>query len=51
MTKNYDLVVVGGGTSGLESAKTAAENGLEVAMVEMKTNPARIHQKASSLSI
>jgi len=37
MVKKYDLVVVGGGTSGLEAAKTAAENGLKVALLEMKT--------------
>ena len=32
MSKKYDLVVVGGGTSGMEAAKTAAENGLRVAL-------------------
>ena len=33
MAKKYDLVVAGGGTSGLEAAKTAAQNGLRVALV------------------
>ena len=41
MAKKYDLIVVGGGTSGLEAAKTASESGLRVALLEMKTNPAK----------
>ena len=43
MAQKYDLIVVGGGTSGLEASKTAAQNGLKVALIERKTNPAKIH--------
>ena len=49
MAKKYDLVVVGGGTSGLEAAKTAAENGLRVALVEMKTNPAKVQRACAQM--
>jgi flavin-dependent dehydrogenase len=49
MAKKYDLVVVGGGTSGLEAAKTAAENGLRVALLEMKTNPAKIQRACAQM--
>lgn len=49
MAKKYDLIVVGGGTSGLEAAKTAAENGLKVALLEMKTNPAKIQRACAQM--
>ena len=44
MAGKYDLIVVGGGTSGLEAAKTAARNGLKVALIERKTDPAKIQR-------
>ena len=49
MAKRYDLVVVGGGTAGLEAAKTAAQNGLTVALVEMKTNPAKVQRACAQM--
>src|SRR5512139_1205622 len=49
MAKKYDLVVVGGGTSGLEAAKTAAENGLKVALLERKTHPAKIYRACAQM--
>jgi len=42
MAKKYDLVIVGAGPGGAMAAKTAGENGLKVALLERKTNPARI---------
>jgi len=38
MAKKYDLIVVGGGPGGLMAAKTAAEDGLKVILVERKRN-------------
>jgi digeranylgeranylglycerophospholipid reductase len=49
MLKKYDLIVVGGGTSGLEAAKTAAENGLKVALLEMKTHPAKVQRACAQM--
>jgi len=49
MAKKYDLIVVGGGTSGLEVAKTAAENGLQVALLEMKTSPAKVQRACAQM--
>ena len=49
MAKKYDLIVIGGGTSGLEAAKTAAENGLKVALLERKTHPARIYRSCAQM--
>lgn len=49
MTIKYDLVVVGGGTSGIEAAKTAAENGLRVALLERKTDPAKIQRSCAQM--
>jgi len=49
MASKYDLIVVGGGTSGLEAAKTAAENGLRVALLERKTHPARIYRSCAQM--
>ena len=38
MAKKYDLVIVGAGPGGAMAAKTAGENGLDVALLERKTN-------------
>jgi len=38
MAKKYDLIVVGGGPAGLMAAKTAAEDGLKVLLIERKKN-------------
>jgi len=38
MAHQYDLVVVGAGYAGLMAAKTAGENGLKTALIEMKHN-------------
>lgn len=40
----YDLIVVGGGPGGLMAAKTAAEDGLKVVLVERKKNVAEINR-------
>jgi digeranylgeranylglycerophospholipid reductase len=49
MASKFDLIVVGGGTSGLEAAKTAAENGLRVALVERKTHPAVVQRSCAQM--
>ena len=49
MANRYDLIVVGGGTSGLEAAKTAAENGLKVALLERKTHPAKMYRSCAQM--
>ena len=46
---NYDLIIVGGGTAGLEAAKTAAENGLRVALVERKSDPALVQRACAQM--
>ena len=40
--KKYDLIVVGAGPAGLLAAKTAAQGGLDVILIERKTNVASI---------
>jgi len=40
----YDLIVVGGGPGGLMAAKTAAEDGLKVVLVERKRNITEINR-------
>lgn len=42
MAKRYDVVIVGAGPVGMMAAKTAAENGLQTALLERKTNPHEI---------
>ena len=49
MANKYDLIVVGGGTSGLEAAKTAAQNGLKVALLERKTHPANLYRSCAHM--
>ena len=34
MSKRYDVIVVGAGPAGLMAARTAAENGLSVALLD-----------------
>jgi len=45
----FDLIVVGGGTSGLEAAKTAAESGLTVALIERKSSPATVQRSCAQM--
>ena len=42
MTKRYDLVIVGAGPGGAMAARIAGENGLRTALIERKTDPAKI---------
>ncbi len=42
MLKKYDVVIVGAGPGGAMAAKTAGENGLKTAILERKTDPAKI---------
>jgi len=42
MAKRYDVIVVGAGPAGFLAAKAAGENGLEVALLERKTDPAQL---------
>jgi flavin-dependent dehydrogenase len=45
----YDLIVIGGGPGGLMAAKTAAEDGLKVVLVERKRDPAEISRACLQL--
>jgi len=49
--KAYDLIVVGAGPAGLSSAVTAAQEGLEVALVERKTKITAIKRSCCSALI
>jgi flavin-dependent dehydrogenase len=44
MAKRYDLIVAGGGPGGLMAAKTAAEDGLKVLLIERKKDLTKIHR-------
>jgi flavin-dependent dehydrogenase len=45
----YDLIVVGGGPGGLMAAKTAAEDGLKVVLIERKRNITEITRACTAL--
>jgi len=49
MAKKYDLIVVGAGPAGLMAAKTAGENGLNVALLERKRNIPEIKRTCAML--
>ena len=44
----YDVIVAGGGPTGLMEAKTAAEKGLKVLLIERKKDPAIIRRACCS---
>jgi flavin-dependent dehydrogenase len=45
----YDLIVIGGGPGGLMTAKTAAEDGLNVLLIERKKNITEINRACSQI--
>jgi flavin-dependent dehydrogenase len=49
MKTHYDLVIVGGGPGGLTAAKFAAENGLDVALLERKAHIADINRACTMM--
>jgi digeranylgeranylglycerophospholipid reductase len=49
--KTYDLIVVGAGPAGLTAAVTAAQDGLEVALIERKTKITAIKRSCCSALI
>jgi flavin-dependent dehydrogenase len=45
----YDLIVVGGGPGGLMAAKTAAEDGLKVLLIERKRNITEVNRACAQI--
>lgn len=44
MAKHYDVVIAGAGPAGVMAAKTAAESGLSIALLERKTDISRVRR-------
>ena len=51
MPRKYDVVIVGAGPAGLMAAKTAGENGLNVALVERKSVVTDINRACSMMVV
>jgi len=49
MAKKYDVIVVGGGPGGLMAAKTAAEDGLRVLLIERKRDITEIERACTQI--
>jgi digeranylgeranylglycerophospholipid reductase len=49
--KKYDVIVVGAGPAGLLAARAAAENGLDVALLEKKTDIAKLNRACAQTLI
>ena len=49
MAKKYDLIIVGGGPGGLMAAKTAAEDGLKVVLIERKRDITEIDRACTQI--
>ena len=51
MTKKYDVIVIGAGPAGLMAAKTAGQNGLNVALIERKSIITDINRACSMMVV
>jgi len=49
MAKKYDVIVVGGGPGGLMAARVAAEDGLNVLLIERKKNITKVNRACASV--
>ena len=49
MAKKYDLIIVGGGPGGLMAARTAAEDGLKVILIERKKDITEVNRYCSQI--
>ncbi len=51
MAKKYDVIVVGAGLAGFLAARAAGENGLEVALLERKADPAQLTRACTQILV